>query len=311
MSDSTHHNRYKIAIIGCGIAGYSHLVDCVFHPNIIVEAVCSTSIQYANKIAKQFSIENYFDNIRTCLRQIGHNVDVVVFSVPPPVLPSALSICLGDYLIVIDKPGCAITGSQLSDRTNFYYSRPAYSDYQFARHFLSPTSRSNSGDIHYCVEANYYKRYKNGNSYLSNSVHRGVILDTVCHFLELYFSVYDQPLEVRRVKVTKFVRNVEVACSIEAYDPYGFVYIDVLNTEDSTEDKWRISAGGKDFTYIGGKPTIISKGIERTIKRYHQFSFSDQLILLCKKQRNIFIDTEKNNKILQQIDTIYEFLAEN
>lgn len=69
-------NKWKIAVIGCGmIAKSAHIPAYQYYENDFeVVAVCDTSIETAQEIAKAFGIGNYYNDAEAMLAEIHPNV---------------------------------------------------------------------------------------------------------------------------------------------------------------------------------------------------------------------------------------------
>ena len=97
--------KIPIAVIGCGMAGMSHLAECAFHPDLDVIAVCSNGSGREQSCADLFGIPYRYISVKTCMEEIGSSIAVALFSVPPSSLADSLQSCIGRFAIVADKPG--------------------------------------------------------------------------------------------------------------------------------------------------------------------------------------------------------------
>ena len=299
----------NVVVIGCGIAGSSHLVECVFHPNINVLAVCSHGSERAKLYSKQFDIPYYYVDSKICLEELKDSIDVVIFSVPPTYLEENIGLCNSDCMIIIDKPGIYLPPNLINKRVYFYYSRRSFSSYDVLFSKIKEAIEQGN-DIRYRAIGPYVYRYTMGKTYLASGLQRGVILDTLCHFWDILLHVATSTgsdITIRNVKISG---NPESQCQIILNIFNSEVIVDVIDSNSEMDDSelWTLCIENN----CHANNSIIYSTSNYAFEQEYVMPYSDQIYnCFTQKEKGIFLDVEENNKILQFIDSLYDFLGKS
>lgn len=291
--------KIPIAVIGCGMAGMSHLAECAFHPDLDVIAVCSNGSGREQSCADLFGIPYRYISVKTCMEEIGSSIAVALFSVPPSSLADSLQSCIGRFAIVADKPGAFLDDTQLRDRTLFYYSRRSFSMFPDLLNQVD-WATNNGGKIFYQTIGPYSKRYTVGETYLVQERKHGVIRDTLCHFFDLICaSKASDSIQIQNVQ--KF-GIPETQCNIELQLGNAQVLIETMDQTDRQES-WLLHISSPSET--GSKNFTIDN---LAYERNYTISLANQLVNYVRRgEQGIFLDYKQNEKILKLIRDLYEY----
>lgn len=189
----THHLR--LAVVGVGIAGQSHLLDAVTVSDIDVIALCSRQQENAERVAHNFGIPFAYSNLEHMLRE--QSLDAVIIATPPHVQAVQAALCLHAHLdVLVEKPFAARqhhvreVARALSDSGRFLrvaYTRRYKTAWRQARQWIATGQIGALMTINCSWCGPYRQRYSAvASTYRADPVQRiaGVVLDSGCHALD-------------------------------------------------------------------------------------------------------------------------------
>lgn len=298
MKNSIAKQRINIAIVGCGIAGRSHIVECLFNEQIKIIAVCAKHIATAKSTALEFDIPLYFDSVRQCVDAIKDKIDILVFSIPPLELEKEINYCaVGKFTIICDKPGVVINCRQLQERVFIYYSRRSYLPYNDAVLEVSKALEGN-GVIEYICNGPYSQRYTI-NKYL-NRAKEGVIKDTASHYIDILLEAISWKSSQLKINDVTMGVKPETWCLIKMSYRLVEIFIKINDIKNGKEN-WRIN-------FKNSSNEIQHSFFSDNFYENYNSSFTFQLIEILKNGKSkTFIPYSKYSKILSVIDRIYNY----
>ena len=291
----------NVVIIGCGIAGSSHIVECVFHPNINVLALCSRGSEHAMSYAKRFNVPYYFD-FKTCLKEFKNSIDAVIFSIPPNCLEENLKHCDFNCMKFIDKPGIFISDDLITDNIYFYYSRRSFLLYS-TLFFKIREAINQKNNIKYRAIGPYIYRYSSGKTYLASTSKRGVILDTLCHFWELLLDVSTSIGIDITIRDVKMFGKPETQCQIVLDISTSEIIVEVFDSGAKDNESWSLHVES-NVLYNSPVYSITNHEFEKD----YVLPFADQIYdCFTQRQKGIFLDIKENNRLHLFVNSLYSF----
>ncbi len=102
-SSTCSQEPLRLAVIGVGIAGQSHLLDAVTTPSIEVVAICARHLEHALHVASDFGIPAAYSDLKQMLAE--QHIHAAVVASPPGVLATHTATCLRAGIDVLsEKP---------------------------------------------------------------------------------------------------------------------------------------------------------------------------------------------------------------
>jgi predicted dehydrogenase len=96
----------RVALVGTGVAGQSHLLDLVTNPAFEVVAVVSRRFELAQQVADDYGVPAAYTNVEAMLTTT--NPAAVVVATPPAVTPAIVRAVLDHGCwVLVDKPASA------------------------------------------------------------------------------------------------------------------------------------------------------------------------------------------------------------
>jgi predicted dehydrogenase len=211
----------RIAIIGTGIAGTSHLLDAVTAQRMEVVAVCARTRHSAERAAAEFGIGSAFNDLETMLAIVP--LDAVVIATPPNVMASHAAMCLIKGLdVLVEKPMATSAAdlrtlmSALSTRRHrlaIAYPRRYRAGWQEANNWLHEARLGQVTSVHCHWRNTFAERYApDALTYRADRIQSvgGVMLDTGSHILDALDAMFGTPGEVRTAQFICNERGVDV-----------------------------------------------------------------------------------------------------
>lgn len=289
--------RVNVAIVGCGIAGRSHIVECLFNEHIKIIAVCTKHSATAKSIALEFDIPLYFDSVRQCVNEIKDKIDILIFSIPPSELEKEINYCTtGRFTIICDKPGVAINCRHLQERVFVYYSRRSYLPYKNVVFEVSK-ALERIEVIEYICNGPYNQRYsiKNYHDYAKE----GVIKDTASHYIDILLEAINWKSDQLKINEVAMGVKPETWCFVKMSYKLADIIIRINDIE--SKENWIINF--KNPSYKIGH----SFSSDNFYKNYNS-SFAFQLIEFFNKgEAKTFLPYSKYSKIISVIERIYNY----
>lgn len=180
----------RVAVIGTGVAGRSHLLDAVTNPDLDVVAVASAHRDRAEVAARDFGVPACFNSASAMLSEAA--VDAVVVATPPAVTPPIIiEAARAGCAVLVDKPAAA-TAPPLADvqgqlgglaaRIVVGYNRRYQSHVQRCRDLLVDASAQ---QVRCLWTGPFSDRYRSPATYRRTATWgHGVLLDTASHILD-------------------------------------------------------------------------------------------------------------------------------
>lgn len=106
-------DRLRLAVVGTGIAGQSHLLDAVTNKRIEVMAICSSRKETAASVAADFGIPAAYNDFQSMLNE--QELDAIVIATPPNVLAAQTIASLHAGLDVLAEKPLATRQPQLNE----------------------------------------------------------------------------------------------------------------------------------------------------------------------------------------------------
>ena len=293
-------SKKRVVIIGCGIAGFSHLAECSFNSQLEVIAVCSKTINQARDCAEQFCVPLYYNSARECLLQNGKNIDVLIISVPPADVLEILGYCASfNFPIIIDKPGIFIQQNEISRRVCVYYSRRSFSDFSIAREHISKALLS-CDKIVYNATGPYVHRYEKGATYLALKNH-GILSDAASHFFDLLLSASSCEISINNA-VLYNAPETSVEVNLSMLNATIDISLKDNGSSSDSPDTFMLECAGFTLHVSADNASVNAQ----TFIRDYQFPFDEQVVhLLSGNGDHIFVDYENNSKTLRLIRALY------
>lgn len=261
MNMIANSNPLKIAVIGVGLAGQSHLFDAVTSPNVKVVAVCSKHVVHANAVADYFGVPVAYTDIEQLL--LRETPDACVVATPPSIIGTHTIQCLSYGAYVLAEKPLAIFNtdfvkindllSQSEDRLSIAYTRRYRHAWRTVRSWIENQLIGMILQIDCCWEGPYRNRYlPSTNTYRGDYNQRigGVLLDSGCHALDAVQFLTGEIGKV--ISANVFIdkdADVDVEASVTLEQTSGArVYLDIVS---SLGDEKRV------VKITGSKGTII------------------------------------------------------
>lgn len=195
MSYKEQTHALRLAIIGVGIAGQSHLLDAITASGINVVAVCASQQASAAQVASDFGIAAAYSDVSQMLRE--QQPEAVVVATPPSLLALHTAACLEAHAdVLVEKPLAASQRdlnristllSSSGRRLVVAYTRRYRRAWYTASRWLS-TGRIGSVNQILCHWQGPYRwRYApTASTYRANPAKRvaGILLDSGSHILD-------------------------------------------------------------------------------------------------------------------------------
>ncbi|ONI91744.1 hypothetical protein ALI22I_07710 [Saccharothrix sp. ALI-22-I] len=239
----------RVAVIGTGIAGRSHLLDLVTNPRFDTCAVLAQRPGRAQLVAREFGIAAAFTNVTAMLEAV--NPDAVVVATPPAVTPTILRTVIDHgCLALADKPAGA-RAAHLHELLHHDgatsvvvgYNRRYQAHVRHCRSLLHEAGQLIVQQVRCTWRAPFATRYNSTDTYRHTArFGDGVLLDTAGHVLDTLIYLGLGPVAIRDTRAERGgAAGADVAAELLltlAGTAQG--RIDIRNDDDSDADEWRI-----------------------------------------------------------------------
>ena len=225
----TRRAPVKLAVVGLGLAGESHLCDALARPDLFeVVAVCSRRPDHAQAIAERFGVPRAYSEVAGLLHR-EWDCEAIVVATPPDVAAGILRDAVSSGRAVLaEKPG-GIATEELEDvdataRVAFAYNRRYQRAWAHARAWVRSGRIGQVtrilADWRGPFEARYADDAPTHRGRLQGSG-RGVLLDAGCHALDAALFVTGGLGHVHACHLDENARGVDVGASVELVDAHG------------------------------------------------------------------------------------------
>ncbi|MFD9691775.1 Gfo/Idh/MocA family protein [Kitasatospora sp. NPDC059088] len=242
----------RVAVVGTGLAGTSHLFDLSSSDTFEIAAVCSARMAHAERAATLFAVPRCYDDYRKLLDVEA--LDGLVIAAPPQVAGAVLAEAIPRGLLVLaEKPG-AEERRTLSEIRRLLQSGPDRVSVAYNRRYLPHvrTARSmvRSGALGVVTGVRCEWKSPFAARYRSRDTHRyrtrrgyGVLLDTASHIVDTLLYLGIEADSVTRAELNCRGLDMDVSATLELCA--GSSRIHVLITDDAqTNDGWHITIQG-------------------------------------------------------------------
>ena len=257
----------KVALIGVGKMGLSHLAILSAHPGVEVVAICDSATYLISALKKQMQVKVFKDH-RKLLKEC--DLDAVVVSTPNSTHFEIAQMALSQGInVFMEKPLCLDPNqsAQLAElaRNNHLVNQVGYHN-RFIGTFQEMRRLINSGaigGIHHLEGTAYGQvviRKKAGKTWRSRKTEGGGCLhDYACHVLDLMNFVFQSPSSVKSSQLQSiFSSDIEDAVYVSLdYESGATGYVEA-NWSDSSYRKMSttITAYGKAGKIIADRQEI-------------------------------------------------------
>lgn len=195
----------RVAVVGTGVAGRSHLLDIVTDERCELAAVCAAHETNACEAFDLFGAESWFVSAERMLASAA--LEAVVIATPPAVTPRLLACCMAAGVpVLVDKPAgvsadalaaLAAPGVGCSPAVTVAYNRRYETHVRYARALvLAHPGAFVAAECRW--SAPFRARYASTQTYRSAcGFGEGVILDTASHIFDTLAFLGVGPLAVR------------------------------------------------------------------------------------------------------------------
>lgn len=238
----------RIAVIGAGLAGRSHLLDAVTNPRFDVAAVAAGHLDRARAAADQFGLPAYYDSVPRLLRDTA--VDAVVVATPPVATPSILyEVLTNGCAALVDKPAAATaagltelaeTLGEHTTRVVVGYNRRYQAHVHSCRDLLTTARPQRTR----CLWAGpFTNRYRSTATYRHTAAWgHGVLLDTASHVLDTLLFLGLGPINVIAGRLTAgatFDADIEADLRLHLRD-MSTGQVAIRDSDSADGDTWRL-----------------------------------------------------------------------
>ena len=258
-SSASSQEPLRLAVIGVGIAGQSHLLDAVTTPSIEVVAVCARHQERAFHVASDFGIPAAYSDLKRMLEE--QYLHAVVVATPPSVLAAHTATCLRAGIDVLSEKPLAthryamqeLADMQCTSGRNLIvaYTRRYRTAWAAAREWIASDQIGSIVRIacHWCGP--YRERYSpSATTYRADPKQRvaGVMLNSGSHALDaiLYLMGAVGGVATAELQMDQ-VSGVDVGGIIELHHPSGASVI--LDFQDGAHEETKFvrieGTGGK------------------------------------------------------------------
>lgn len=193
----------RVALLGTGLAGRSHLLDLVTDPRFEVVAVLARRVEKARHAAVEFGIPRCYDDLATLFKETAP--EAAVIAAPPAIAPGLVRAVL-DYggSVLVDKPGAA-TAAELAplidaERVSVAYNRRYLTHVRRCRELLADAHPT---EVVCQWSGPFASRYRAASTYRHAANWRdGVLLDTACHIFDTLLFLGLGPAAVHAARLT-------------------------------------------------------------------------------------------------------------
>jgi predicted dehydrogenase len=195
MNSSPIEDRIRLAVVGVGIAGQSHLLDAVTSSEIEVVAVCSRRKESVEGVAADFGVSFAYSNFHAMLDE--QSLDAVIIATPPNVIATLTATSLRAGLDVVAEKPLATAQHQLDNLNHVLlesgrslvvaYTRRYRKAWSAARKWISDGQIGKLLEVECLWRGPYRERYSpTSRSYRADPSQRvaGVFLDSGSHALD-------------------------------------------------------------------------------------------------------------------------------
>lgn len=238
----------RVAVIGAGLAGRSHLFDLVSDPRFDVRGVCARTISTAKEAADLFGLPHAWDDPAHALRTPG--LDGVIVAVPPQPTPQLIRECLtAGKLTLADKPA-ARTATDLQSLLDELGDATKNLRVGYNRRYLFHLRRLQAAvpgviDAPCTVTCRwtspFSSRYTDASTYRSGAgFGDGVVLDTASHIFDTLLWLGMQDLKILTAHLEQGTSGADIAAEI-ALTAHNGTRITVSISNGPVDDHWEIT----------------------------------------------------------------------
>jgi predicted dehydrogenase len=244
----------RTAVIGVGIAGWSHLFDLVSSSDFDVVAVCASRAETAREAAGLFGIPAAHCDVSELLAV--HAPDAVVIATPPHVTPGILARCLAAGAWVIsDKP--AAPGGQalreviedagmLADRARVAYNRRYQGHVSRARDLIAEGALGTLTEVICRWTGPFAQRYTSPSTYRALAgPGEAVLIDTACHVIDTLAILGLGAMAVDEARVTALPSRAETGAEMHLTHEDLRLPVVVSIRDHGEDDEWRVIVRGR------------------------------------------------------------------
>lgn len=244
----------RVALIGTGVAGRSHLLDLVTSPAFEVVAVVARHSGQAHQVADEFGVSAAYTSVTAMLA--ATNPAAVVVATPPVVTPAIVRTVLDHGCsVLVDKPTGAsavqvdeLAGHSRAASAVVGYNRRYQVQVHHCRSLLADTVPLLVRQVRCSWRGPFVRRYN------SMATHRhavgfgdGVLLDTASHVFDTLIHLGFGPVAVvgaraRRGGASGADVTAELLLTLTG-SAQG--RLDIRDDEDLDADEWRIEIMGE------------------------------------------------------------------
>ncbi len=219
----------KLAVVGLGLAGESHLCDALARPDLFdVVAVCGRDRDRAEAVAQRYAVPRAYVDVHALLDH-ERECEAIVVATPPEVAAAILQEAVASGRAVLaEKPG-GVTPEELAEvdttaRVAFAYNR------RYQRAWTSARAWVRSGRIGHVTtivadwRGPFEVRYADDAPTHRGRLHgrgRGVLLDIGAHALDAALFVTGRLGHARACRLEENARGVDVGAQVELVDANG------------------------------------------------------------------------------------------
>jgi predicted dehydrogenase len=242
----------RVGLIGCGIAGRSHLLDVVTNPRFDVRALATRRHRRAREVAAEFAVPAFYTDVAAMLATQA--LDAVVVATPPAVTPAVLRMVLDHSpLVLVDKPAGASAPDLrplLEDargRVVVGYNRRYQTHVQHCRDLLTHAGPGVVRRVRCTWHAPFADRYRSAATYrYTAGFGHGVLLDTASHILDTlaFLGLGTGTVEAARAQAGG-ASGADIDAALRLTLPGGApVLVSIRNDDTDPTDRWHIDITG-------------------------------------------------------------------
>jgi predicted dehydrogenase len=257
----------RVAVIGTGVAGRSHLLDLVTSDAFDVVAVCARRSAFARDAAEVFGVPSYYEDWRELLS--AEQPAGLVLATPPTLTAEILAAPATHPLWVLAEKPAGVDRATLAEaqtrrgagaaRVCIAYNRRYQPHVRAARQLLRRGHLGHLVRVDCTWRSSFFRRYTAGETFRQQSpVGDGVLLDTASHIIDTLLFLGMVPGEVTRARVATrgAAADVEAELALRAGDVA--IHLSIIDDAD-VEDDWTIVMRGRRGQFHMTKNELVTE----------------------------------------------------
>ena len=222
-AESPRRGRVKVAVVGVGLAGQSHLFDAVSdEERFEVLAVCGRRSARVEDVAQRFAVPRAYTDLGV-LMQHETEVELFVLALPPDTLALSLQrVVQRGCAVLVEKPG-AVGGDELERAASgsaprFLYNRRYRRAWHAAREWIGSGRIGTIRNVDACWRADFAARHDDAAPTYRAGLRapsRGVLLETGCHILDAIAFTTGSIGDVRACSLMRNARGIDIGARAE------------------------------------------------------------------------------------------------